>query len=67
MTLTELKEKYGTWTNMSRELHFGQNTYQRWKQNGRIPMRTQKYIQKMTDGDLVARDVDAISTVPGYE
>lgn len=49
MTLEELKEYYGTYTEMCHELRFGMNVYQYWKKIGYIPYPTQLLIQDKTD------------------
>lgn len=44
----ELKEYYGTWAKMSRELDVGSNAYQRWLKMGYIPFKTQCLIENKT-------------------
>jgi hypothetical protein len=60
MLLEELHKHYKTWTNLSRELGFGVNTYQKWRNRGGIPYTTQLLIEKRTKGKFKAREEDAI-------
>jgi len=50
MTLEELYAYFGTWTQVSRGLALGTNSYQKWKKNGCIPYTTQLLIEKRSNG-----------------
>lgn len=45
----ELKEYYGSWAKMSRELDMSSTTYQGWLRKGYIPYTTQCLIEKKTN------------------
>lgn len=59
MKLEELKEYYGTFTKMNRELNIGSSTYQTWRKNGCIPFATQCLIEKKTNRKFKA-DLDDV-------
>lgn len=50
MLLDELHAYYVTWTNLSRSLCLGTNTYQSWRKKGYIPFRSQLLIENETKG-----------------
>lgn len=53
MTIDEIHEFYHfNWTELTRELNLGKNTYQGWVRKGYIPMSTQIRIEKITSGKL---------------
>jgi len=52
MTIDEIHEFYHfNWTELTRELNLGKNTYQGWVRKGYIPMSTQIRIEKITSGN----------------
>lgn len=54
MKVEELKDYYGTWTKLSRELDFGVSTYRNWILRDGIPYGTQLLIQDKTNGQFTA-------------
>lgn len=55
MTIQEVYDYYWrNWSEATRCLGMGKNSYQYWKKIGYIPMPTQKKIEKATNGRLVA-------------
>lgn len=48
MLLEELKNYFGTWALMSRELGLGATTYLGWKRKGYIPYKTQCVLEMKT-------------------
>jgi len=53
MTINDVYEFYNkNWSELTRELKFGKNTYQGWLRKGYIPIATQLRIEKDTNGEL---------------
>ena len=50
----ELREHYGTWAEMSRQLGLGATTYLKWMKKGYIPFETQCVLEKKTKGKFKA-------------
>ena len=48
MYLEELREYFGTYADMTRQLGLGNTTYLFWKKKGYIPFTTQCVIEKKT-------------------
>lgn len=59
MRLNQLKNYYGTYTRLARELGIGNNTYQLWRKKGCIPYPMQLVIEKKTNGLFLASEEDA--------
>lgn len=59
MRIEELKEYYGTWTNLAHKLEIGMNSHQYWRRVGYIPYPTQLVIEKKTKGKFKASMDDA--------
>lgn len=60
MRIEQLKEHYGTWTNLCHELKTGMNSHQYWRKVGYIPYPTQLVIEKKTKGLFKASVDDAV-------
>ena len=45
----ELRDHFGTWASMSRELGLGATTYLGWIKKGYIPFKTQCLLENMTN------------------
>lgn len=56
MTLEELKNYYGTYNAMARDLCMAPTTYQSWKKRGGIPFNTQIIIEHKTKGRFKATE-----------
>ncbi len=54
MLMEELRDYYGTWSNMSRTLGLGYTTYLNWIKKGFIPLQTQRKIEYRTKSKFKA-------------
>lgn len=50
MLLEELRDFYGTYAQMARELSLGSSTYRGWRAKGYIPLISQARIERETKG-----------------
>lgn len=54
MKLSELKDHYKTYTEMSRQLKLGVSTHRVWRAQGYIPINAQIAIESLTNGKFKA-------------
>jgi len=56
MLIEELRNHYGKWATLAKELDFGSTSYQGWVRKGFIPYPTQCIIEKKTKGLFKANE-----------
>jgi len=56
MLLEEMKDHYGSYSNMNKALDLAPTTYLLWRKKGGIPLRTQLLIERKTKKRFIAKE-----------